>query len=203
MDLLIEILLRSLDIITLVFGLAGVALSVFLLVTPSGVKSAGNMVNKSVGMEKNLAMLDKSFHLDRFVFNHHLIMGAALLLASVFVLFFLFIELDFHRLLSTFRFFPDNDFFNELFLQTIVTACKMGATAGFITGLLLMFAPAKLAAMEKALNSSLPTQPIVDRLNAFRYGPDNLIFRFPRFFGTIGFTLSMLLVVLSVFNMLT
>jgi hypothetical protein len=77
---------------------------------------------------------------------------------------------------------------------------QVSAAAGIAIGLLLIAAPARLRRWEERLNAWVPTQPLVDRLDAFHHEVNVFSFRHPVLMGSLGLALSLVLIALSLTN---
>ena len=197
-----EIILQTIEILTLVVGMLGMAMSLLLLFAPKAAQSLSGIANRSVDVEKKLKFLDKDIRTEEWIYSHPTVVGCGLSLASLFALVFFFFQVDvaeFSRI-----FFGATPFApGEILFQAFVWIGKLACLIGLALGVGLMAAPAKIRRMERSLNSWIDTRSWVEKLD--RSGPklDTVLFRYPIFFGIFGGAVSCLLIVLSILNLLT
>jgi hypothetical protein len=196
-----EIGLQAIEILTLVVGLLGMAMSLLLLFAPAAAQNLSGIANRSVDVEKKLRFLDKDIRTDDWIYGHPVIVGGGLAAASLFALAFFFFKVDiaeFNRI-----FFGATPFApGEILFQAFVWVGKLACLLGLALGVGLMAAPAKMRRMERSLNAWIDTRSWVEKLD--RSGPklDTVFFRYPIFFGIFGGAVSCLLIVLSILNLL-
>ena len=94
MEIFWEIGLQTIEILTLIFGVLGMTLSLMLLFSPRLAQSLSNILNRSINVDKGIEYLDKEIEISEFFYNHHIAVGLALVAGSVFSLFFFFFSLD-------------------------------------------------------------------------------------------------------------
>jgi len=68
--------------------------------------------------------------------------------------------------------------------------------------IVLILAPAKLRRVEQRLNRWIETRVLIDRINRPVKSLDMVFFRYPVFFGLVAGSISSLLIVLSIMNLL-
>lgn len=201
MSIFWEIGLQAIEVLTLVVGLLGMAMSLLLLFAPAAAQNLSGLANRSVDVEKRLKFLDKDIHTNDWIYGHPVIVGGGLAAASLFALVFFFLKVDiaeFNRI-----FFGETPSVTlEIVFQTFVWVGKLACLIGLALGVGLMAAPAKIRRMERSLNSWIDTRSWIEKLD--RSGPelDTVFFRYPVFFGIFGGAVSCLLIVLSILNLL-
>jgi hypothetical protein len=79
---------------------------------------------------------------------------------------------------------------------------RLACILGLVCGFLLLFAPARMRAIESKVNTWFETRAIFEKLD--RSGPelDVLFLRHPFFFGMTGAILSFLIITLAIVNLL-
>jgi hypothetical protein len=196
-----EIALQTIEILTLVVGMLGMAMSLLLLFAPKAAQNLSGIANRSVDVEKKLRFLDKDIRTEEWVYRHAVLVGGVLAAASLFALVFFFFKVDvaeFNRI-----FFGETPFApGEVLFQAFVWVGKLACLLGLALGAGLMAAPAGMRRMERSLNAWIDTRSWIEKLD--RSGPklDTLFFRYPIFFGIFGGVISCLLIVLSIINLL-
>ena len=77
-----EIILQTIEILTLVVGMLGMAMSLLLLFAPKAAQSLSGIANRSVDVEKKLKFLDKDIRTEEWIYSHPTVVGCGLSLAS-------------------------------------------------------------------------------------------------------------------------
>lgn len=202
MNLLWEIGLQTIEILTLVFGILGMTLSLMLLFAPRVARNLSQVFNRSLDVDGKLGFLDKDISTENLVYGHPLLVGALLLAGSVFA--FLFFLFKFDVSLFTWIFFGmrEQSSLGEIVFQTIAWVGRGACLLGMAAGLGLVLAPQRLRAIEQRLNRWIETRVLFDKVNRPVKSLDTVFFRYPIFFGLLGGSISCLLIVLSILNLL-
>jgi hypothetical protein len=202
MYLLWEIGLQTIEILTLVFGILGMALSLMLLFAPRATRNLSNLFNRSLDVDGKLGFLDKDIPTENFVYGHPVPVGVLLLTGSVFA--FLFFLFKFDVSLFTLIFFGmrGSTALGEIIFETIAWVGRVACLLGMMAGLALILAPRRLRAIEQRMNQWIETRVLIDKANRPFNSLDTIFFRYPIFFGLLGGSISCLLIVLSILNLL-
>jgi hypothetical protein len=202
MNLLWEIGLQTIEILTLVFGILGMTLSLMLLFAPKATQSLSNVFNRSLDVDRTLGFLDKDISTENLVYGHPMLVGALLVFGSVFAFLFFLFKFDVPHFALIFFGEGRNSNFGEIVLQTIAWIGRVTCLSGAVAGLSLILAPRKLRAVEKRLNRWIETRILIDKVNRPVQSLDTVFFRYPIFFGLLAGSVSCLLIVLSILNLL-
>lgn len=196
-----EIGLHTIEILTLVVGMLGMAMSVLLLVTPAAAHHLSGIANRGMDVEKKLKFLDKDLRTEEWIYSHHRITGGGLALAALFALVFFFFTVDIPELN---RILFGDPFFSlgEILLLSFVWVGKLACLLGVLLGAGLAVAPARMRRLERGLNSWIDTRSWVETIDRPTHKLDTVLFRHPVFFGVLGGAVSCLLIVLSIINLL-
>ena len=203
MEIFWDIALHTVEILTLLFGVLGMAFSLLLLFSPRLTKSLGSFFNRSISVESKINLLDKDIATEAFIYSHNVIFGLCLVAGSIFALIFFFFNIDISNFAKVFlgsrKYFMTLEVIFIFFAWIARIACIFGLICGFF----LLFAPAKMQAFESKLNTWFETKAIFDKLD--RSGPelDVLFFRHPFFFGMAGAVISFLIITLAIVNLLS
>jgi len=203
MEIFWDIALHTVEILTLLFGVLGMAFSLLLLFSPRLTKSLGNFFNRSISVEPKISLLDIDIPTEAFIYSHNVIFGLCLVAGSIFALIFFFFNIDISNFANVFlgsrKYFMTLEVIFIFFAWIARIACIFGLICGFF----LLFAPAKMQAFESKLNTWFETKAIFDKLD--RSGPelDVLFFRHPFFFGMAGAVISFLIITLAIVNLLS
>ena len=201
MEIIKDIGFQALENFILILGLVGLVISFLLLVSPSKARSVNSLFNQQITIDNKLTYLDKPVLTDSLTYRHNILFGIALITGSGFLLVFLFFQMDTSRVVNLFY---DNKylFLIDIIVKAMVLTGKIAGTAGVIFGLLLLFAPVAMMKIENKMDSWFATQFVVDRLDEFHHGVENLIFKYPILFGFAGLMTSLILVILSIGSLL-
>ena len=203
MEIFWEIALHTVEILTLLFGVLGMAFSLLLLFSPRLTKSIGSFFNRSISVEPKISILDMEIPTEAVIYSHHVIFGLCLVAGSIFALIFFFFNIDISNFANVFlgsrKYFMTLEMIFIFFAWVARIACLFGLVFGF----LLLFAPAKMRAIEGKVNTWFETRAIFEKLD--RSGPelDVLFFRHPFFFGMAGAVISFLIITLALVNLLS
>lgn len=202
MEILWEIGLQTIEILTLVFGILGMTLSLMVLFSPRLAKNISNILNRNVDVEKRIEYLDKNIEISSFFYKYNVMMGLVLIAGSVFSLSFFFFSLDIAKFAGIFFGSQKHAFTSEIILSSIVWIGKIGCLAGVLLGLILVFAPDRMKRIENKLNSWFETKPMIKKLDNSSHDLDSFFFRHAVAVGLTGAILSFFLISLSIINLL-
>jgi hypothetical protein len=202
MEIFWEIGIQTIEILTLVFGIMGMTLSLMLLFSPRLARSLSNILNRSIDVDKRLEFLDQDIEVSEIFYSHHIAMGLLLVAGSTFSLFFFFFSLDVSKFAGIFFGSQSNVFTAELVVSAITWVGKIGCLAGLVFGLLMVFRPNLLKRIENKLNSWFETRPMIDKLDKSSHDMDTFFFNHPVAVGLTGAVTSFFLISLSIINLL-
>jgi hypothetical protein len=202
MEIFWEIGLQTIEILTLIFGVLGMTLSLMLLFSPRLAQSLSNILNRSINVDKGIEYLDKEIEISEFFYNHHIAVGLALVAGSVFSLFFFFFSLDVSKFADIFFGSRVNLSTAELIVSAVTWIGKIGCLTGLVVGLVLAFKPDLMKRMENKMNSWFATKPMLEKLDKSSHDVDTFLFRHPVAIGLIGAVISFFLISLSIINLL-
>ena len=189
MEIIQDICITSAEILMMIFGMIGAAVSLLLILSPESVKAAGDWLDTKVNLDKKITYyLNLYIPTDRFAYRHNIFFGLALITGSLVVLIFLFFQLDIMRY---------NDVLDEVIVNSLALVGKIVGFAGIVLGLFLLFVPEKMKTIENKMNTWFDTQPLVDKLNKSYRDVDSIFFRHPIVFGIAGMISSIILIALS------
>jgi len=199
---IVEIFLQVVEIFILILGVTGLILSLLLVISPNLVKSLSRLLDRKITFEKNIIYLNQPIETDSLTYRHHIIFGMALIAGSVFVLMFLFLQLDVIRVVNIFE-ARDYAFLVEIIIRVLAMVGKIAGILGIVFGFILMLAPGTMIRIENRMDSWFPTDFVVDKLDEFHPGIEDIILKYPLFFGFTGLMTSGVLILLSIVSMLS
>ena len=202
MEIFWEIGIQAVEILTLIFGILGMTLSLMLLFSPTMAQSLSNLLNRRINVDKSIEYLDRHIEITDFFYSHHIAMGILLVAGSVFSLFFFFFSLDVTKFAGIFFGPRANGFSAEFIISSIAWVGKIGCMAGLVCGISLVFVPDLLKRIDYKLNSWFETKSMIDKLDKSSHDLDTFFFRHPIAVGLTGAVISFCLISLSVINLL-
>jgi hypothetical protein len=202
MQIIWDILLQTVEIITLLCGILGLAFSLMLAFSPGIIETVGKLMNRHINFEKNLAVLDKDITTGHLFYNHPRISGSCLIAGSAFALLFFFFKLDVSNFSAIFLGSASKSSIGEVLFHALAWLGKIACALGLLYGIGLLVIPESMKSIEKKMNAWVETRPVLEKLNSQNHNLDSIIYRFPITFGLAGATISFLLIILSVLNIL-
>jgi hypothetical protein len=202
MEIIQEIGLQVIEILTLTFGILGMTFSAMLMFSPNLTKNFSNILNRSINVDEKISFLDKDVEITAYFYGHHIVVGLLLIAGSAFVLFFFYFSLDVAKFTKVFFSSPKQVFFGEILINSILWVGRITCLAGLFFGGWLMVAPAKMKRFENKLNYWIETRSIFDKLDRSSQNVDSFFFRHPFLVGLTGAILSFLIISLTIINLL-
>jgi hypothetical protein len=202
MQIIKEIGLQAIEILTLICGVLGITLSLLLAFSPKLTKSLSNILNRKINFDDKINILDKEIEIEQFFYNHHILIGLVLIIGSAFSLSFFFFSLDIAKFTKVFLGTHRDTFIPEIIINSAIWIGKTACLFALFFGILLVFAPGKMRRIESKLNSWFETKSIFEKLDKTSRDIDSFIFRHPVLVGLTGAVLSFFLLSLSIINLL-
>jgi hypothetical protein len=202
MEIIQEIGLQVIEILTLLIGMLGLTFSVMLMLSPKLTKNLSNFLNRSINVDEKISFLDKDITLDTFLYNHHIGLGLLLIFASAFTLFFLFFSLDIEKFIKVIIGSQKHAVIFEIIINAFILAGKLTCLIGLLCGLLLIFMPGKMKLWEDKLNSRFETKSMIEKLDKSSHNVDSFFFRHPIGVGLTGAVISFFILSLSIIKLL-
>ena len=203
MEIVWDIALHTLEILTLLFGVFGMTFSLLLLFSPRLTRSVGNFFNRNVNVQPKLSLLDKDIKTETFIYSHHIISGLCMVAGSLFAFVFFVFDLDISNVASVLIGSEKYFLTLEIVFNAFAWVARIACALGVVFGSLLLFAPDKMRRFEGKMNVWFETRGIFEKLDRNIPEVDAFFFRHPFFFGLSGALLSFLIITLSVVNLLT
>ena len=88
MEIIKEIGLQVIEILTLTFGILGMTFSAMLMFSPNLTQNLSNILNRKVNIDEKIAFLDKDIEITQYFYGHHVVVGLLLIVGSVIALSF-------------------------------------------------------------------------------------------------------------------
>jgi len=202
MDIFWDIGLHTVEILTLLFGVLGMAFSLLLLISPRLTRTAGNFFNRNISVEPRLNILDMDIKTETLIYGHNIVIGLCLVAGSIFALIFFAFDLNISNFANVFIVSGKYFIIFEIIFNTFVWIARIACILGIVFGGFLLFAPDKMRNVDRKVNVWLETRGIFAKLDQTGPELDAFLFRHPFFFGLAGVLLSFLIITLSTINLL-
>jgi hypothetical protein len=203
MDIFWEIGLHTVEILTLLFGVLGMAFSLLLLISPRLTKSAGNFFNRNINIEPKINILDKDIKTETLIYGHHVVFGLCMVAGSVFAFIFFFFDMDIVNFANVFLVSGKYFVIFEIVFHALAWVAKIACILGIVFGGFLLLAPDKMRNVDQKVNIWFETRGIFTKLDQTGPELDVFLFRHPFFFGLTGALVSFLIITLSIVNLLS
>ena len=203
MDIFWDIGLHTVEILTLLFGVLGMAFSLLLLISPRLTKSAGNFFNRNINVESKFNILDKDIKTETLIYGHYVVFGLCMVAGSVFAFIFFFFNVDISTFASVFIVSGKYFVIFEIIFYAFAWIAKIACILGIVFGGFLLFAPDKMRNVDQKVNIWFETRGIFAKLDQTGPELDVFLFRHPFFFGLTGALVSFLIITLSIVNLLS
>lgn len=189
MDILNQILLQS----SLMFfwggSIVGILVGAAMLLKPEQLMRLNQQVSRWVCTEKIAVQLDCRRRIEPFVYRHHRLMGAAVLIGAVFVLHTFLFRYNL-RVISTL--IPENYWWLS---DALVTMLLIGSVLAALVGGIVLTKPSLLRDIETSANRWICTEHAWSWINSKHHFVEQFFFRYHRFFGALILTASLYVLV--------
>jgi len=203
MEIFWDIALHTVEILTLLFGVLGMAFSMLLLVSPRLTKTLGNFFNRNINVEPKINILDKDIETETLIYGHHIVFGLCMVAGSVFAFIFFVFNLNISNFANVFIVSRKYFLVLEIVFYAFAWIARVACIIGMVFGGFLLFAPDKMRHIESKVNTWFETRGIFEKLDHTGPELDAFLFRHPFFFGLAGALLSFLIITLAVANLLS
>ena len=203
MEIFWEIGLHTVEILTLLFGVLGMAFSLLLLISPRLTKSAGNFFNRNINVEPKINILDKDIKTETLIYGHHVVFGLCMVAGSVFAFIFFFFDMNIANFANVFLVSGKYFVIFEIVFYAFAWIAKIACILGIVFGGFLLFAPDKTRKVDQKVNIWFETRGIFTKLDQTGPELDVFLFRHPFFFGLTGALVSFLIITLSIANLVS
>jgi hypothetical protein len=203
MEIFWEIGLHTVEILTLLFGVLGMAFSLLLLISPRLTKTAGNFFNRNINVEPKINILDKDIKTETLIYGHHVVFGLCMVAGSVFAFIFFFFDMNIANFANVFLVSGKYFVIFEIVFYAFAWIAKIACILGIVFGGFLLLAPDKMRKVDQKVNIWFETRGIFAKLDQTGPELDVFLFRHPFFFGLTGALVSFLIITLSIANLVS
>jgi hypothetical protein len=165
MEIFWEIGLHTVEILTLLFGVLGMAFSLLLLFSPRLTKTAGNFFNRNINVEPKINILDKDIKTETLIYGHHVVFGLCLVAGSVFAFIFFVFDLNISNFANVFIVSVKYFLIFEIVFYAFTWIAKVACILGIVFGGFLLFAPDKMRNVDQKVNIWFETRGMFAKLD--------------------------------------
>lgn len=200
-SLLSALLFDSVMLFALVAALVGVAIGLWLLLSPSGYSRAADIANRSFSLRRALRPVEISYNIERYIYRHHKAIGLLLILGSIFNLYQTLFNLSpgkLPRLLSDATSLSGAQWLFEVVILLLIVTNLFA----MIVGLVIHIRPSALKTFESGANQWVSVRKKTRWLEQRFNITDNLLHSRPRSIGLflLMISLYLLLIVLVAYR---
>lgn len=188
MNIIIDILLQSSKITTIVVGIAGLILSLALLFSRDAVRNVSAALNRKFNLGLPARELNRQVSVDTIIGWFPSFSGAMIAAASLAVMIYLF-----------FSPMPPQKggILLAIIFESMLWLARLASVLGLVFGIMLMVAPEALKRVNRMLNHWHDTEAIIRHMEQRTYNFDGLVLNNPRISGVIGLFMSVILLLLT------
>src|SRR3990172_2545496 len=171
MDAIKDILVRFFVAILCGCSVFGFLVGVGLLLKPERIVLLNQYFSRWFSAEKMTEQLDRPRSAERFLYRHHRLVGGALFIGAIFVLYTFLFSYNMRRISAA----AASGYW--VLLDALMAILLVGSVLAALVGIIVATRPSLLREIEKSANRWIATEGIVQLFNSMRYSPDRHILR--------------------------
>lgn len=164
-------------------GVCIACLGIFLLVFPGKAVQLGYKMNRWVSTDSFFAGLDKPHFRERVFYRWHRSFGAALVVASVYIIYMFVFHANVDSIANALPIFAEREV-NRWLYEAMKYFFIMGSVISLLIGLVIFIRPSMLKKLEGQLNIWVGIDKPLEKLNESYEIPENILPGNVRIFGT-------------------
>ncbi len=194
MDAIKDILVRFFVAMLCGGSVFGFLVGVGLLLKPGRIALLNQYFSRWFSADKMTEQLDRSRSTERFLYRHHRLVGGALFVGAMFVLYIFLFSYNLRRMSTT----TASGYW--VLMDALVAILLVGTVLAGLVGFIVAARPSLLREIEKSTNRWIVTEGIVKFFNSMRYSPDQHILQRRKMAGVLIIVASLyVLIVLAPF----
>ena len=178
-------------------GIVMLIIGCCMMASPDLIIKAGRRLNRWVSTDQFFSTLDRPQGSERFFYRYHILSGASLALASLYIFIAFMTGIDRGYVLKIFA----SATANEWLTASIVFLCRAFSVIIFFTGLVIMFRPSLLKHLESWSNKWFSVDSSLKRLDLELKAPDRVFGQQPRLMGLLV-TIGSIYILIQLWDML-
>lgn len=171
MGIINDILLRSFLILLCGGSIVGLLVGAGMLLRPERIVFLNQYFSRWVSADKIEQQLDRPRWIERYFYHHHRMVGSALLIGSLFVLYIFLFSHNVRKIYATMA--PGNWWLANALMGLLL----VGSVLAALVGIIVLARPSLLREIEKSSNRWISTEGVAKFLNSMRYSFDQQLLR--------------------------
>ncbi len=194
MDAIKDILVRFFVAMLCGGSVFGFLVGVALLLKPERIELLNQYFSRWFSTDKMTEQLDRSRPTERFLYGRHRLLGGALFVGAMFVLYIFLFSYNVRRMSTA----TTSGYW--VLIDALVAILLIGAVLAALFGIVVAARPSLLREIERSTNRWFATEGIVRFFNSIRYSPDQQILQRRKIAGIVVIAASLyILVILAPF----
>ena len=204
MKTIINILIESSEYFTIIAGAIGIGVFVVMMLTLDLLRSLGKLFNRPYSIKKMEQTVNKRKNIEKSLYDRSKILGTIIAIASIYILFFLFVKLDLGKIMEIISIESTMQPFTLALLQTAKLFSILSTFFSGLFGLVLIFDKHSAEKISDFFNNWYSTEEIEEKLDETVFkDTDTICFLHNKFIGFLGFFASLILFGLAFFNIIS
>ena len=192
MDPIKDILVRFFVAMLCGGSVFGFLVGVGLLLKPERIALLNHYFSRWFSTDKMTEQLDRSRSTERFLYRHHRLVGGALFVAAMFVLYIFLFSYNLRRMSTA----TASGYW--VLMDALVAILLVGTVLAGLVGIVVAARPSLLRDIEKSTNRWFAMEGIVKFFNNMRYSPDQHILRRGKMAGVLIIAASLYILIVLV-----
>lgn len=188
----VQLLVTAVVLFLFVGSVAGIAVGVGLIVRSAGTLRFFGVMNRWVSTRRALEVLEAPRDLEATIKRHRRWVGAALITAGAVSMIGLVTRLDVARVVAVFGVDIRRYVVTSVIVETVGWFLILGSAAAVAIGIMLVFFPRALSALEARANRWISTRNLATGADAMHLPLDRLVEKFPRAAGWVIAAISLI-----------
>lgn len=172
-----EILRQSVLAFLWIGSAVGILVGIGLLFRPQQVGQLNHYLSRWVGSSRLNKVLDRPRWIDRFFYRHHRLLGTAVFVGAMAVLYIFLFQYNFRRISAL---IPRNYWWLS---DALIGMLLIGSVVAVLVGFIVLIRPSLLRDIEKSANRWISTEHLHVQFNAMHFSVEKSLLRHHRLAG--------------------
>lgn len=177
MNVINDILLHSFLILLCAGSIAGILVGAGMLFKPERIVFLNQYLSRWVGADKIEEELNRPRWIERYFYHHHRLVGSALLIGAIFVLYVFLLGYNTRKIFAAMA--PGSWWL----VNALMAMLLVGSVLAALVGTIVLVRPSLLREIEKSSNRWISTEGVAKFLNGMRYSFDQQLLRHRKLVG--------------------
>lgn len=203
MKILVDIFILSSEYFSIVAGALGIMLFLIMLSNLDILRIAGKLFNTSISTKEIEQSVNRQTDLEKIFYAYPKPLGFIIVVASSYVIFFLFVQLDIENILNMINMKTNLRPFAQALLQTAHVFCMLSMIVSIIFGIIMMACKESAEKISLFCSQWLNTEQFQEKLDeTVMKDTDTICFLHHKILGVLGLMVSVLLILFAVSNIM-